>query len=282
MSQTQLSSGQVAHFLEHGYVKIESAFPRNAALRCTQRAFDSLGYDIQDPSTWKLPTARVAPSYFTDIRIAAPSIWSAVCQLLGGVERIARVDDKSWSDFVILNLSNEFGKPWTAPGDYTSGWHKDGQQFRHFLDSPEQGLLGVTLWSDIAPRGGGTYIAPQSVGVVARYLLDRPEGVHPNAFPWDDLMRQCPDRLEITGQAGDAFLLHPFMLHTMSPNPDRKIRAIANPLWVLTEPMQLNRQNYSDYSVIERAILRGLNKSSVDFSPTRARICTPDSSPLPE
>jgi hypothetical protein len=42
-------------------------------------------------------------------------------------------------------------------------WHKDGDFFRHFLDSPEQGLLTIVLWSDIEERGGGTFIAPDSV-----------------------------------------------------------------------------------------------------------------------
>ena len=66
--------------------------------------------------------------------------------------------------------------------------HKDGGHFRHFLDSPEQGLLTLLLWSDMLPKSGGTFCALDSVGVVARFLADHPEGVHadsvqgPNPF----------------------------------------------------------------------------------------------------
>ena len=56
------------------------------------------------------------------------------------------------------------------------GWHKDGDFFRHFLDSPEQGLLTFVLWSDIEPRGGGTFVAADSVPVVARTLAAAPGG----------------------------------------------------------------------------------------------------------
>ena len=31
----------------------------------------------------------------------------------------------------------------------------------HFLDSPEQALLVIPIYSDIKPEGGGTYICPE-------------------------------------------------------------------------------------------------------------------------
>ena len=37
---------------------------------------------------------------------------------------------------------------------------QDGWMFRHYLDSPEQGLLMLTYWGDVGPRSGGTFIAP--------------------------------------------------------------------------------------------------------------------------
>jgi hypothetical protein len=39
--------------------------------------------------------------------------------------------------------------------------------FRHFLDSPEQALLTLVLWTDMLPKGGGTFVAADSVPVVA-------------------------------------------------------------------------------------------------------------------
>ena len=55
-------------------------------------------------------------------------------------------------------------------------------QFRHLLDSPEQGLLVVPLFNDILPQSGGTHIATDSIGVVSRFL------VNPR--------RRCLDRLD--------------------------------------------------------------------------------------
>ena len=56
----------------------------------------------------------------------------------------------------------------------------DGWDFYHYLDSPEQGLLVVPLFSDILPRSGGTTIATDSVQVLARFLVQHREGVHPD------------------------------------------------------------------------------------------------------
>jgi hypothetical protein len=41
----------------------------------------------------------------------------------------------------------------------------DGTFFRHFLDSPEQGLLVVPIFSDVEHRGGGTLLAQRHVAV---------------------------------------------------------------------------------------------------------------------
>ncbi|MDA0321230.1 MAG: hypothetical protein O2923_00730 [Verrucomicrobia bacterium] len=51
---------------------------------------------------------------------------------------------------------------WTPPGPDAQGWHKDGDFFLHFLDSPEQGLLTLVLWDDVVERGGPTYIVAES------------------------------------------------------------------------------------------------------------------------
>ena len=78
--------------------------------------------------------------------------------------------------------------------------------FRHFLDSREQALLIVLLWSEVGPRGGGTFIAPDSVGVVARYLAERPEGADPGAF--GDLIGECREFMELTGPPGTLAIMH--------------------------------------------------------------------------
>ena len=121
------------------------------------------------------------------------------------------------------------------------GWHKDGDFFRHSLNSPEQGLLVFVNWTDVVHLGGPTYIATDSVSVVANFLAANPEGVLPNEFDFKALVSQCHEFEEATALAGDVFLLHPFMLHAASQNPLRLIRIISNPPVHRKEPMCFKR-----------------------------------------
>jgi hypothetical protein len=89
-----------------------------------------------------------------------------------------------------------------APSPELSAWHKDGDFFRHFLDSREQGLLTIVLWTDMHHQGGGTFIAADSVPVIARYLAEHPEGVFPTDFDFRTLTRQCK---ELILQAAQVF-----------------------------------------------------------------------------
>ena len=74
--------------------------------------------------------------------------------------------------------------------------------------------------------------------------------------------------------------MHGFMLHTISRNPNRKLRCISNDIFSLKEPLQLNRAD-GEYSLVEQAVLRGLGKTGFDFQPTRERLRTMDASVLP-
>jgi hypothetical protein len=196
---------------------------------------------------------------------------------VGGEERLGQ--PSRWSDHFIVNLGVGAEDPWRPAGPDTPGWHKDGDFFRHFLDSPEQGLLTVVLWSDVLPDGGGaTYLAADSVAPVARHLAAHPEGVDPNGgggygagFPTRELIGACRDFREATGEAGDVYLLHPYLLHASSPNRKGYARLITNPPVMLVEPMRFDRAAPADHSPVERAILRGLGVERFAFAPTQPR-----------
>jgi hypothetical protein len=80
---------------------------------------------------------------------------------------------------------------------------------RQFLDSPEQGLLTIPLWSDIIPRAGGTMVAPDGIPHVAKFLAAHPEGVMNGQpgnvlnFDYGDLIEKCEVFHEMTGEVGD-------------------------------------------------------------------------------
>lgn len=268
MSFQYLSPQDHEHFLERGFVLVPQCFSREAAQTLIDKAWVRLGYDSNDSSTWTQKRIHMPSIEGWDVREFAPKAWNVMCELLGGEERI---QTPWWSDAFIANLGIGADEPWQPPSPQTKGWHKDGDFFRHFLDSPEQGLLTIVLWSDIEPRGGGTFLACDSVPVIARFLAQHPEGILPNGFNFSALVKECHDFHEATGKVGDVILIHPYLLHTVSQNHNGKARFITNPPVSLKEPMNFNRSNPSEYSPVEMAVLRGLGVEKLDFAPTASR-----------
>ncbi|KAJ9653805.1 hypothetical protein H2198_007033 [Neophaeococcomyces mojaviensis] len=278
-----LSQADIDHFLQHGYVKIPACFSQKAADNVTSSLWTRLGVSATDKSTWStipnLNAGRVnMPSHRTfSAKEFAPNAWSAICELVGGEEKISN-EHQTWNDGLIVN----FGTPETAGVDIKpqelQGWHVDGDFFVHYLDSPEQALLVIPLFSDIRPGGGGTYICPSAIKHIAQYLYANPAGVTPRFTPraknpslsdedtlafFNDLAASFPDEafVEVTGSVGDVFLLHPLMLHSASNNKLRELRIITNPPVSLKHPFQLQRDDGA-YSVVEKKTLRELGQES--------------------
>ena len=264
MGYRTLTDEDVAQFIRKGYVKIEKAFPKHVAKEWTDRCFERLGYDPADKSTWVEQRIHMGGDQFVDVKEFAPRVYDAICDLVGGEERLGK--PCRWSDHFIVNLGVRADEPWQPASPETPGWHKDGDFFRHFLDSPEQGLLVFVNWTDVVHLGGPTYIATDSVPVIAKYLAAHPEGVLPNAFDFPARIAECHEFEEATSEAGDVYLLHPFLLHAASQNPLRLIRIITNPPVHLNEPLQLDRENPEDYSPVELAVLAALGVDRYPFT----------------
>jgi hypothetical protein len=264
-----LTDEQVEHFLRRGFVTVRGCFGREAARDRLGPAWIRFGYDRDDPSTWAEKHIHLAARSHVDAREFAPKAWHAARELLGGADRMEL--PWKWTDSFIANLGVGDDRPWDPPSAGVDGWHKDGDFFRHFLDSPEQGLLTLVLWTDMRHRGGGTFIAADSVPVVARFLREHPEGVLPADFDYPRLIGQCRDFVELTGEVGDVVLLHPYLLHAASQNVLGVSRIITNPPLALRRPMEFDRTDPAAFSLVERAVLRGLGVDRLDFAPTAAR-----------
>jgi hypothetical protein len=266
-----LTAAQIDHFLHRGHVVIHDCFTREFAESWTSQAFVRLGYDPDDPGTWAQEIIHMPASQRVPMQEVSPKAWQAACELLGGEERVAPC---TWGNGMIVNFRKGADQPWQPPSAAVPGWHKDGDFFRHFLDSPEQGLLTIVIWKDIEPKGGGTFVACDSVAPVARALAAHPEGVLPGGppeAPFRSLIDQCREFIELTGKVGDVVLIHPYVLHASSQNHSGKARFITNPPISLKEPMQFDRPNPADFSPVERAILRGLGVERLPFHPTAPR-----------
>ena len=285
MSQYQvLTDAQVQSFLDKGYLIVKDCLVRNIADSWIDQAYERLGYDKNDPSTWTKDIVWMDHKNQMPVREVAPKAWAAILDVVGGEDRLetqvmripesghfSTINSSLWSDAFIANFHRGADKPWQPPSAQVTGWHKDGSYFRHFVDSREQALLTVVLWSDMLHQGGGTFIAPDSVRVIARLLYEHPEGIPANNFDFQSIIAQCGQFEELTGKAGDFVILHPYMLHASSQNVLRVPRFMTNPPIVLKEPMNLNRPNPKDFSLLERATLHYLGLERYDFKPAGPR-----------
>jgi hypothetical protein len=264
-----LTKAQLDGFYETGYVALRGAMPRQKALDFARNVWVRLGYDPDDRSTWAQHRIHMPSLAGETVAALAPGVLEAMEQLCGGSDRIA--GEPKWYDGFIVNLgADDHEERWQPAGPNLPGWHKDGDFFRHFLDSPEQGLLVIVLWSDVVHRGGPTYLATDSVKPVAEFLAAHPEGVLPGEFSFGSLIGQCENFVEATGEAGDVFLMHPYQLHASSLNPLRLPRIITNPPIHLKEPMRFDRADGA-YSPVERAVLHALGVERLDYIPANSR-----------
>lgn len=295
-----LSDTDIDHFIRNGYVVVRDCFGKADADPIIAAAFTQEGERRDDPSTWKHDIHRGygAKSPLPPFPVAtfAPKAYAATCQLMGGEHRFREPWSPYWEnadhtqrDFVykwrcqfIINFTLGAKLPWEPPPTtYTPpslrrktdapviDYHKDGYWFRHFLDSPEQALLTVVLWDDVQHQGGATYIAPDSVQVVGRFLAQRTDGAYRSEF--SALIDQCREFKEMTGRCGDVILLHPFMLHNSSHNVTGRPRIMSNPPLALREPLNFNRDNSADFSPIERCVLHALGVERLAYKRTAGR-----------
>jgi hypothetical protein len=285
MSQYKvLTDEQVQHFLDKGYLVVPDCLVRDIADSWIDQAYQRLGYSKTDPSTWAKDIVWMDHRNQLPVREVAPKAWDAILDVVGGEDRLetqvmripgsghfSTINSFEWSDAFIANFHRGADQPWQPPSPAVGGWHKDGSYFRHFIDSREQALLTVVLWSDMLHQGGGTFIAPDSVRVIAKLLYEHPEGIPPKNFDYKTIIAQCGDFVELTGKAGDFVILHPFMLHASSQNVIGVPRFMTNPPIVLKEPMNLNRPNPKDFSLLERATLHYLGLERYDFKPQHER-----------
>lgn len=252
-----LPAGAIEHFRRFGYIRLRQAFrvgEGTLAQRWLELAEHRVGaQDLSGPVS--LP-----PTRLVEIEKVAPQVWAAMGQLVGGVERLRT--PAHWSDAFLVQDA------WEEPARDIA-WHVDGDFFRHFLDSPEQALLVFVLWTDVKPESGPTRIVPESIGAVSRFLAQHPEGVEQMEIPAREIAERSSKVVDVLGDAGDVWLLHPFMVHGSLPCSGRAPRrVISNPVARRVDPLQLDD---GAPAPVEQAILDALGAERLSFSPTRER-----------
>lgn len=256
--------------LVEGHVRVERALDPAFCESVVGRAFERMGMVEGEPSTWPHGRTNLPVTTNWDLADVAPRAAEVVADLVGS----DRVGFSGVQDNLIVNLPDP-GTPWFGPSDWhadAAGWHKDGDWFRHFLDSPEQALLVVVFWRDVVEQQGATCVAVDSIGPVAHLLAGHPEGVDPAGLgaPVREILAGCSDFRALTGKQGDIVLAHPFLLHTASVNALPVPRVISNSSVMLREPMRFDRED-GRFSALERSILVALGAERLSYTATGPR-----------
>lgn len=278
-----MTQAEKDHFSERGFIQLKNCFTKEQAQAVIENVWIRLGANPSDKSTW--PERINMPHHNTfDANEFAPKAWAAICELVGGEDRISTTT-REWRDSLIVNLGTAEHEGTEVKPRELKGWHVDGDFFVHYLDSPEQALLVIPMFTDVIPNGGGTIICPEAIPKIAKLLYDHPEGLSPYAIPrgheefrvppvpsrFCEMAKSCTDFVEVTGEIGDVFLLHPLMLHTASINPQRAVRIITNPPVAIKEPFNFNRAD-RNYTLVEQKTMRALGRDSLpDWKPTGPR-----------
>jgi hypothetical protein len=226
-----------------------------AARECLWRRMEAkAGISALDERTW--PVAYDIEEHLNDPAVLlcfTDRLAAAIEQLVG---RGRWRGDRRWGLWPV-NFSFGANRPYDIP---TIGWHVDGNWFRHTIDCPKQGLLVIGIFSDIAPRWGGTILALGSHKRTAHVLARHPNGIaHIDLFN-EVLEEPLGNFHEVNGMAGDVALVHPFLFHNRGMKHGGPPRIISNTEASLYEPMRLERADSNDYSELERSIRHALRE----------------------
>ncbi|NKB69892.1 MAG: hypothetical protein GKR89_22700 [Candidatus Latescibacteria bacterium] len=241
-----LTDDQLTHFHDKGWVRLSPAFAPEAALEIQNFMWDQLGQlhgiDRSAPETWRQSWSGLNKKTRHPVyqQVGNPTLWGAVDQLLGPDNWNP---PSGWGGFLVSPPDAD-ESPWDVTDHF---WHWDGNP----AAPSEQinSLFTLTLYSAIAPGGGGTlllegshrlikpFFAVHNDGSVKRKALRR---LFCQSHPWlAELSGYAPDQgdrmrrfmeegtiidgvpvrvVEATGEPGDAILCYSCIFHTRSHN----------------------------------------------------------------
>jgi Phytanoyl-CoA dioxygenase (PhyH) len=257
-----LSAREVESFIEDGYVAMRGAVPADVVRACREMIWSGLARHgvTEDPGTWTEPVVRIACPEGGPFAEAGtrPALWEAFDQLIGAGRWWRRPGVGGTIPVRFPSLAD--------PGD--AGWHieasyqRDGHQ-RVNVNSRARGLLVLYLFSDVDEASAPTRVRPGSHLDAARALAPAGEG----GLPWAEAASAAADASAgrpttlATGEAGDVFLCHPFLVHAASwPHQGRLPRMMAQPGVALHAQFPLT----APLSPVEQAILNGCCEPRTD------------------
>lgn len=251
-----LGRSEIEQFMEIGYVRVVEAYPPRVAQQCRELAFAQLEIPLVPP--WPEPVRRGLVNG-EPFRLAAnaPRLLEAVDQLLEG---------EAWQPRPNLGLLVIRFPSDIDPGD--TGWHIDASfegpasddLFSWYVnyESKGRGLLLLCLLSDVGVDDAPTRILEGSHHAMPGLLRPFGEsGALGQTTPLPDLQGEIA---LATGQAGDVFLCHPFLVHAASwPHRGTEPRIIAQPPISLNGSLRIDGAG-RELSPVARVVRRALDR----------------------
>ena len=231
VSHSGLSQAQIAHFIEHGYIKLDGAFGGDLAAQGRDQLWGAMGLSPDAPETWKQPVVRLG--FMTGkpfVDAANTPLLQASYDALVGEGRWLRPNG-------LGTFPVRFPSP-NDPGD--AGWHVDASfgtdnpdfmQWRVNVKSSGRALLMLFLFSDVGDQDAPTRIRKGSHRAIARQLLPAGEGGLTLGELAADGFASTADCEEVsaTGPVGTVYLCHPFLVHSAQPHGGTEPRFMAQP-----------------------------------------------------
>jgi hypothetical protein len=240
-----LTAEQLDEFHRCGILRVPGAVPSRDAEKMCDSVWEMLArrYHIRrdDPETWKaqrIMGTKDRPKSMTLEQVISPTVRTMFDELLGPA---AWAPAEHWGSLLVSFPDSH--ERWDLPHQ---GWHLDAPVVRSLPD-----LYGVRLFTCLAklsPEGGATLAVAGSPRVAAKFagtggverlrsaelrtlLIDRhswfrdlcsPSGKVDRIREFMNTTSKVDDVevrvVELTGEPGDIYLMHPVMLHAGSPN----------------------------------------------------------------
>lgn len=258
MRMTELETA-IDDFVADGFLVVRNAVAPDVVRACREvieTKLRALSVDTDDPGTWSDPVVRIpcpdAPAFTA--AGTSPALWRVYDALLG-VNRWVQRQGVGGTIPVRFPSTKD-------PGD--AGWHIDGSyevngEYWVNVHSRNRGLLALFLFTDVDDDDAPTEIIVGSHLDIPPILAPYGErgvvySAAANGLPASTFQRP---RKHATGQAGDVYICHPFLLHRATwPHRGVGPRIVAQPEIGHHQPFAL--RNDPGVCAVERAILRGL------------------------
>lgn len=251
-----MSVDEVDGFVRDGAIRLGGAFPRHVADECRRLLWVATGCDEHDSSTWAMPVIRI------DGRSDPPFAAAAnTARLRAALDQLAGV-----GRWVPRDGLGTFPIRFPVPGDPgDGGWHIEATGMdadgKMIVDpgSRERVLLMLFLFSDVGPDDAPTRVRLGSHLEAARLLFEtgEPVGFVDAARELVPATAHLPETL-VTGEAGDVWLCHPFVVHAAQRHRGRRVRFMAQPPLQGTTAIDPSRPA-RDRSPVEEAVHRALS-----------------------